>query len=77
LNIREKLEREGILIEFLILFGHSVETAREYQETGENNPEYLYYVIKLTKETVYRLADRYKIELFHIKKRLIQAFEYD
>jgi hypothetical protein len=70
LNIEEKFRSEGMTLEFITMYGHTIETVKNYLSNHLNFPKNFYYVIKLSPETVYRLAAKYGFHLYNLKHKV-------
>ena len=55
--------------EFIIMNGFTIETALSYSSTNDP-PKYVYYVLKLSNDTIYKLAAKFNIYLYNLKHKV-------
>ncbi|CAK71370.1 unnamed protein product (macronuclear) [Paramecium tetraurelia] len=72
-NIRQSFQQRNMEFEFLIINTPNY----AYLKNGkEHCVRHHYYVIKLSADTIYKLADIYQIECYHFTKKHLTKFKY-
>ncbi|CAD8045785.1 unnamed protein product [Paramecium primaurelia] len=72
-NIRQSFQQRNMEFEFLIINTPNY----KYMYNGkEHCVKHHYYVIKLSADTIYKLADIYQIECYHFTKKHLTKFKY-
>ena len=74
MNIKEKLKEDGIDFGFTVL--HRPEICRDDDSNEPYRPPFYFYVIQVTHETIYQLADRFNLQCFHFKKKVNKYIQY-
>ncbi|CAK55572.1 unnamed protein product (macronuclear) [Paramecium tetraurelia] len=72
-NIRQSLQQNDMDFEFIVINTPNYNCLRNQQE---NKMKHHYYVLKLTANTIYKLADKYEIECYHFTKKHLAKFKY-
>ncbi|CAD8050285.1 unnamed protein product [Paramecium sonneborni] len=72
-NIRETFEQRNMEFEFFII---NTPNYRYLQDGREHCVKHRYYIIKLSQDTIYKLADNYQIECYHFTKKHLTKFQY-
>jgi anoctamin-10 len=75
LNIKEQYESEEMDFGFTVLF--RPEKSRKDDGIDIYKPEFFYYVINVNHEVIYKLLDRFNIQCFNIKKKILCEFHYE
>lgn len=57
--------------EFITMYGHTIETVKAYMTKNINLPKDFYYVIKMSPDSVYRLAAKYGFYLYNLKHKVL------
>ena len=55
--------------EFITINGYTIETMLNYS-FKRGAPRYIYYVLKLSNDTIYKLAARFNIYLYNLKHKV-------
>lgn len=55
--------------EFITINGFTIETILNYSNKRAP-PKYIYYVLKLSNDTIYKLAARFNIYLYNLKHKV-------
>ncbi|CAD8159360.1 unnamed protein product [Paramecium octaurelia] len=72
-NIRQSFQQRNMEFEFLII---NTPNYKYMQNGKEHCVKHHYYVVKLSADTIYKLADIYQIECYHFTKKHLTKFKY-
>lgn len=71
MNINETFHKYGWKLEFLILKSPNYLKLKQISKDNIRiTPKYFFYILKLSPNIVYQLADKYKLLCYHLKKKV-------
>ena len=57
--------------EFIVMYGHTLETVKTYEQGLSSAPKNFYYVIKFSHDTLYWLAHKYGFYLYNLQNKVL------